>query len=78
MYPCFLLQELKSELTKLEHDQLRWRKKSKHAAMLLDEENLTPEQGRQHMAEVAQRRSDQLKLLTDAMVYRLEGKCVAG
>ena len=42
--------------------------------MSLDEENLTPEQGRQHMAEVAQRRSDQLKLLTDAMVYRLEGK----
>ena len=28
------------------------------------------------MVEVAQRRSDHLKLLTDAMVYRLEGKCV--
>ena len=26
------------------------------------------------MAEVAQRRSDHLKLLTDAMVYRLESK----
>ena len=69
-----LCQELKSELTKLEQDQLRWRKKSKQAALSLHEEGMTEDQGRQHMAEVAQRRSDHLKLLMDAMVCRLESK----
>lgn len=61
-------------MTKLEHDQLRWRKKSKHSALALNEETLTEDQGREHMAEVAQRRSDHLKLLMDAMVYRQESK----
>jgi hypothetical protein len=34
---------------------------------------MTQEQAQNHMSDVAKNRSDQLKILSDALVYRLEG-----
>ncbi|XP_053377355.1 trichohyalin-like isoform X2 [Mercenaria mercenaria] len=65
-------EELKSQLTKLEQEHLKWRKRSVQQVSELNEENLTAEQSQKHMSDVAKNRSDQLKILTDALVYRLE------
>lgn len=39
----------------------------------LNEATLTPEQSQKHLTDVAKNRSDQRKIFTDALVYRLEG-----
>ncbi|XP_060592636.1 LOW QUALITY PROTEIN: trichohyalin-like, partial [Ruditapes philippinarum] len=65
-------EELKSQLTKLEQEHQKWRKRSTQQVADLNEDSMTQEQAQNHMSDVAKNRSDQLKILSDALVYRLE------
>lgn len=64
---------MKSQLTQLEQEHTRWRKRSTQQVSELNEATLTPEQSQKHLTDVAKNRSDQRKIFTDALVYRLEG-----
>lgn len=59
----------------MEQEQQKWRKHSSEQQAALNEAKMTAEQSHQHMSEVAKNRSDQLKRLTAAVSYRLEGNC---
>lgn len=65
---------MKSELTKLKQEHSRWRKRTSQQVAELDEANLTQEQSEKHMADVARNKSDQLKMLGDALTCKLEGE----
>ncbi|KAL4226590.1 hypothetical protein ACF0H5_014574 [Mactra antiquata] len=65
-------EELKSELTKLEQEHSKWKKNTTQAASELDESKLTPEQNQKHMSVVDENKSEQMKLLADALTYKLE------
>lgn len=57
----------------MEQEQQKWRKHSAQQLAALNEANMSAEQGQHHMSDIAQNRSDQLKLLTKAVLYKLEG-----
>ena len=69
----YFFQELKSQLTKLEQEHLKWRKRSAQQVAELNEDNLSQEQAQKHMTDVTRNKSDQIKILSDALVYKLEG-----
>ena len=60
------------ELSRLEQDHNKWKKKSQQTAMSLDDATITPAQENQHLKDVANNRKEQTKLLSDALIYRME------
>ena len=64
------------ELSRLEQDHSKWKKKAQQMAMSLDDSTITQKEEDQHLKDVANNRKEQTKLLSDALVYRLECKCI--
>lgn len=67
-----LFQDLKTELSKLEQDHSKWKKKSQQIAMSIDDSTITQKEENKHFKDVANNRKEQTKLLSDALVYRME------
>ncbi|CAC5415801.1 unnamed protein product [Mytilus coruscus] len=65
-------EELKTELSKLEQDHSKWKKKSQQIAMSIDDSSITQKEEDKHLKDVANNRKDQTKLLSEALVYRME------
>ncbi|XP_063400098.1 trichohyalin-like isoform X3 [Mytilus trossulus] len=65
-------EELKAELSKLEQDHSKWKKKSQQIAMSMDDSTITPKEENKHLKDVANNRKEQTKLLSEALVYRME------
>ncbi|CAH1784103.1 unnamed protein product [Owenia fusiformis] len=64
--------DLKMNLEKMRQERVKWRNKSRQTVMALNEETMTKEDKDLHIAKVAEQRSEQFKLLSKAMVYRLQ------
>ncbi|XP_052070817.1 trichohyalin-like isoform X2 [Mytilus californianus] len=65
-------EELKTELSKLEQDHSKWKKKSQQIAMSIDDSFITQKEEDKHLEDVANNRKNQTKLLSEALVYRME------
>ena len=60
-------------LEKLRQERNKWKKKSQNAAFAEDVSKMSSAEKDHYLAQVAQSRNEQFKLLTKAMVYRLQG-----
>ncbi|XP_052781835.1 trichohyalin-like [Mya arenaria] len=65
-------EDLKLSLTQLEQDHQKWRRHSTQQVAELNESTMTQEQSENHLANIAANKSDQLKLLSDAVHCRME------
>jgi len=65
---------LKVKLTQLEQDHQKWRRRSAQQVNDLEDGTLTQEASEMHTATVANNRSEQLKIFTQAVACRKEGR----
>ncbi|XP_013408861.1 trichohyalin [Lingula anatina] len=68
------VEDLKANLEKVRQDRMKWRSKCRQTALESREADMMEAEKEQYLTEVAQSRSEQFKLLTTAMVFRLQAE----